>query len=243
MQQLNLITGQTKEQEAIEFIREHEPPEGYFLGFSGGKDSVVLYDLTQKAGVGFEAYYSATGIDAPEVVTFIKEKYPTVIHKRPKESFFSLIPKKGYPTKWTRWCCDKLKKEATKDVPLGKKLMGIRAEESKRRADRPRIDSFSKKQIIYKPIFNWLEWEIWDHIDTNNLLVCSLYSEGFSRLGCVVCPFVDGKKLKMHKDRWPKIYAAFEKAMKKLWDKGKPNKEPWRELSFGEFLNNWYRGK
>jgi len=35
------------------------------LGFSGGKDSVVLYDLTQKAEVKFEAYYSSTGLDAP----------------------------------------------------------------------------------------------------------------------------------------------------------------------------------
>ena len=64
MKQLNL-QGKTKEEEAIEFIRMHEPPEGYFLGFSGGKDSVVLYDLTQKAEVKFEAYYSSTGLDAP----------------------------------------------------------------------------------------------------------------------------------------------------------------------------------
>jgi len=241
MQQLNLITGQTKEQEAIEFIREHEPPGGYFLGFSGGKDSVVLYDLTEKAGVKFEAYYSATGIDAPEVVKFIREHYPTVIHKRPKESFFALIPKKGYPTKWTRWCCDKLKKEPTKDIPLVHRMMGIRAEESARRAARGRMDKLGK-WAIYKPIFNWIEWEIWDHIDSHNLPTCSLYDEGFSRLGCVVCPFVDGRKLMKHKARWPKIYAGFEKAMQKLWDKGKPNGEPWHESNFDEFLNNWYNG-
>ena len=53
MQQLNLITGQTKEQEAIKFIREHEPPEGYFLGFSGGKDSVLTHHLAEMAGVKF----------------------------------------------------------------------------------------------------------------------------------------------------------------------------------------------
>ena len=241
MQQLNLITGQTKEEEAIEFIQKHEPPEGYFLGFSGGKDSVVLYDLTEKAGVKFEAYYSATGVDAPEVVKFIREKYPTVVHKRPKESFFRLIPKKGYPTKWTRWCCDKLKKEPTTDIPLVHRLMGIRAEESARRAARERIDTLGK-WTIYKPIFTWLEWEIWDYIDNNNLPVCSLYGEGFSRLGCVVCPFVDGKKLKMHKDRWPKIYTGFEKAMRRLWDTGRIERRGY-DTTFAEFLNNWYRGK
>lgn len=242
MQQLD-FQGRTKEELAIEFIRQHEPPEGYFLGFSGGKDSVVLYELTRRSGVKFQAYYSATGIDAPEVVKFIREKYPDVIHKRPKESFFSLIPKKGYPTKWTRWCCDKIKKENTKDVPLKHRLMGIRAEESKRRAARPIIDQFSKKWIIYKPIFLWLEWEVWDFIDNNHLPYCSLYDEGFNRLGCVVCPFVDGRKLAQHKARWPKIFVAFEKAMKKLWDTGKRNGEPWHESTFEEFLSNWYQGK
>ena len=190
----------------------------------------------------FQGYYSATGIDAPEVVKFIKKDYPDVIFCRPKESFFALIPKKGYPTKWTRWCCDKLKKEPTKNIPLKHRLMGIRAEESARRAARNQIDKLGKWKI-YKPIFYWLEWEIWDHIESKLLSYCLLYDEGFSRLGCVVCPFVDGRKLEKHKTRWPKIYAGFEKAMKKLWDKGKMNGEPWHESNFDEFLANWYKGK
>ena len=136
MQQLNLISGKTKEQIAIEFIQEYEPEEGYFLGFSGGKDSVVLYDLAVKSGVKFQGYYSATGIDAPEVVRFIKDNYPDVIFCRPKELFFKSLKRKGYPTKWNRWCCNTLKKEPTKHIPLLHRLMGIRAEESSRRAAR-----------------------------------------------------------------------------------------------------------
>jgi len=103
MQQLN-FQGQTKEAITIEFIRKYEPPEGYFLGFSGGKDSVVLYDLTEKSGVKFEAYYSATGIDPPELVKFIKQQYPTVRFLRPKHSFFREIKRRGFPTKFIRWC-------------------------------------------------------------------------------------------------------------------------------------------
>jgi len=254
MKQLSLITGQTKEEIAIDFIREHEPPEGYFLGFSGGKDSVVLYDLTVKAGVTFKTYYSATGIDPPEVVRFINEHYPDVIHKHPEKSFFAYIPEKGYPGKWSRWCCDKLKKHPTKHIPLGKRLMGIRAEESFKRSKRPMVDKFSKKITIYKPIFYWLEWEIWDHIDSNHLPYCSLYDEGFDRLGCVICPFIchgrNGVRLKMHMNRWPKHYKAFEKAMKKLFDNylcvvnprsGGMNYR--RETDFETFLNNWYKGE
>jgi len=250
MQQLNIITGQTKEEIALEFIQKYEPEEGYFLGFSGGKDSVVLYDLALKSGVKFQAYYSATGIDPPEVVKFIRDYYPNVIFKRPEESFFSLIPIKGYPGKWSRWCCDKLKKEPTKDVPLDHRLMGIRAEESNKRAKRPQINKYYRKQIIYKPIFYWLEWEIWDHIDKGHLPYCSLYNEGFNRLGCAVCPFLGYRQMMIQKRRWPKIYTAFEKAMKKLFDNHlcviNPRSGGWnyrRDTNFEEFLNYWYHGK
>ena len=240
------LQGKTKEEEAIEFIREHEPPEGYFLGFSGGKDSVVLYDLTIKSGVKFEAYYSATGIGAPELIKFIKQHYSDVVWLRLKCSFFKKMQTWGYPTIFARWCCDWLKKTSAKAIPLNHRLMGLRAEESAKRKARGIISKHGK-QTLYKPIFNWLEWEIWEYIDSNNLPYCSLYDEGFRRLGCVVCPFIcsaNRKHIDHHKNRWPKQYHAFEMAMKKLWD----DKEHIRQIekgysaSFEEFLNNWYQG-
>jgi len=235
---------ETKTEETIEFIRKYEPPEGYFLGFSGGKDSVVLYDLTLKAGVKFEAYYSATGIDPPELIKFIRDNYPDVKWKKPKRSFFSQIQYYGFPTKFARWCCDFLKKDPVKNIPLKHRLMGIRAEESYKRARRENPEKRPDGKWIYKPLFNWLEWEIWDYIESNNLKYCSLYAEEFSRIGCVVCPFLTYKQHQIHKQRWPKHYKAFEKAMKKLWDR----KEKYRQIekgyasSFEEFLENWYKG-
>jgi len=250
MEQLNLLNDKTKTEIAIEFIREHEPEEGYFVGFSGGKDSVVVLDLVQRAGVKHQAYYSATGIDAPELVKLINEHYPYVIQKRPNwkghKSFFGMIPEKGFPTKFARWCCDSLKKNPTRDVPLTHRIMGIRAEESAKRAKRGEISSLGK-WMIYKPIFQWLEWEIWEYIESNELLYCSLYDEGFHRLGCVVCPFLCNKNqgpLNQHRNRWPKHYAAFEKAMKKLWDvrESKRQIEKGYASTFDEFLDNWYHG-
>lgn len=57
--------------EAIEFIKINEPPEGYCLSDSGGKDSAVLRHLAILSKVKFQSYYYCTGIDPPELVRFI----------------------------------------------------------------------------------------------------------------------------------------------------------------------------
>ena len=49
---------------SIELLQKHEKtalnlnPEGYYLGFSGGKDSQVIYELCKKAGVKFTAHFN-----------------------------------------------------------------------------------------------------------------------------------------------------------------------------------------
>jgi len=53
---------QVKVDEAIAFIREHEPPEGYLSGFSGGKDSIVTEGLMRLSGVKYQAIYNCTRI-------------------------------------------------------------------------------------------------------------------------------------------------------------------------------------
>ena len=50
--------------ESVAFLREHEPPEGFFVGFSGGKDSIVTLALCRLAGVRHTAFYSCKGFGA-----------------------------------------------------------------------------------------------------------------------------------------------------------------------------------
>ena len=50
--------------ESIGYLREHEPVEGYYVGFSGGKDSIVTLELCRMAGVKHQAFYSCTRIES-----------------------------------------------------------------------------------------------------------------------------------------------------------------------------------
>ena len=54
-----------KVQIAIQRLKNFEPPDGYFVAFSGGKDSQCIYHLCEMAGVKFDAYYSVTSVDPP----------------------------------------------------------------------------------------------------------------------------------------------------------------------------------
>ena len=112
--QLN-IQGKDKVQVAIDRLRAFEPPEGYYLAFSGGKDSVVIKALADMAGVKYDAHYNLTSVDPPELVQFIKT-FEDVIVERPKDkdghqiTMWNLIPKKRLPpTRIARYCCEALK--------------------------------------------------------------------------------------------------------------------------------------
>lgn len=63
---------------SLERIKAFEPPEGYYLAFSGGKDSVVCKALLDMAGVKYDAHYRVTSVDPPELVRFIRDKHPDV---------------------------------------------------------------------------------------------------------------------------------------------------------------------
>lgn len=134
--QLDLY-GRDKVDKAIMRLQTYEPPEGYYLCFSGGKDSCVIKALADMAGVKYDAHYSVTSVDPPELVRFIKEAYPDVDfeYQRDKDgnriTMWNLIPKKKMPpTRIARYCCAQLKETGGKGRL---KVTGVRWAESARR--------------------------------------------------------------------------------------------------------------
>ena len=75
-----------KIQQSIDFLRKLETDEPYCLSFSGGKDSVVILDLAERAGVRFTATYANTTVDPPGTISFIKKNYPQVVIRHPEKS-------------------------------------------------------------------------------------------------------------------------------------------------------------
>lgn len=110
---------QEKVKASIERLKAFEPEEGYYLAFSGGKDSVVCKALCDMAGVKYDATYRVTSVDPPELVRFIKEKHPDVKMEIPRYkdtgkpiTMWNLIPKKMMPpTRMGRYCCQYLKED------------------------------------------------------------------------------------------------------------------------------------
>lgn len=143
------FNGRDKVDKAILRLQTYEPPEGYYLCFSGGKDSCVIKALADMAGVKYDAHYNVTSVDPPELVRFIKEKHSDVefTHRYDKDgnriTMWSLIPQKQMPpTRLVRYCCASLK-ESGGGGRL--KVTGVRwAESSRRKASHGEVTIMNK---------------------------------------------------------------------------------------------------
>jgi phosphoadenosine phosphosulfate reductase len=192
---------------AIDRIKCFEPPEGYYVAFSGGKDSVVILDLVKRSGVKYDAHYNITGIDPPELYYFIRDQHPEVQRHRPEMTMWALIIKKRLPpTRRVRYCCAFLKDRGGSNRRV---VTGIRWAESGRRRKRRMVETCFKdnSKTYLHPIIDWSDLDVWEYIHQNNISYCRLYDEGFKRLGCIMCPMNDKQEVEIK--RWPRYYQKY----------------------------------
>lgn len=203
--------------EAIRFLREHEPPAGYWGAFSGGKDSVAIKHLARMAGVNVRWHHNLTTIDPPELVRFVIREHADVMINRPSMHMLRMAVDRGFPTRRGRWCCKEYKETFR---PPGFLIMGIRAEESaRRRAQWAPVTPLRKSRTTaILPILEWDSEYLWEFIHSEGIPYCGLYDDGFKRLGCVGCP-MSGKQRIADFARWPGIEKQWKRAFERIWEK------------------------
>lgn len=255
-----------KVQTAIDRLRAFEPKDApYWLAFSGGKDSVVIYHLAQQAGVNFDAHYNLTTADPPEVVRFIKDKYPDVSIDKPEMSMWRLIGSKTMPpTRTIRYCCRVLKERGGQGRFV---ITGVRwAESTRRKANRKLVELNAytphvvmlnndndesrrmvefcqvKSKHVLNDIIDWTDEDVWEYIRENNIETCSLYEEGFKRIGCVGCP-MKRKAVIQDFERWPSFKRAYLKAFERMLETRKAKGLDTRWSDAQDVFNWWLSGR
>lgn len=194
LDELSSVDPFDKMNKAIRLIRSVARLHNFTCGFSGGKDSVLLKFLIERAGVKCQYVHNDTTIDPPGTLEFVRRQSVTIV--RPDVTFFSLMRKKGVPTMWRRFCCSELKERYIGDYVF----FGIRREESAKR--RARYTDFEACRIYRgglraQQIFPLLDFTSHDvEVLTNEFSLENhrLYftADGrfdvTRRLGCVGCP-------------------------------------------------------
>lgn len=252
--------------------------KGFYLAFSGGKDSLCLYHLAKLANVKFEAHYARTGIDHPELVHFIMRNYPDVVWDRPKLSFWQLVlQKKMLPTRKMRYCCQVLKETQGAGTVT---LTGVRHAESAKRSKRntyevssnkfsgnehdfeiwrkKQQDQFSehkesevrcingKDKIIINPIIDWTDKDVWFFIrEVAKVEYCSLYDEGYHRLGCLFCPMASKKNIRKMERDYPKYKRQFLRTIQKLREHRADEglQDYWEGMTNEDVIQWWFSKK
>jgi phosphoadenosine phosphosulfate reductase len=255
-----------KVQIAIDRLKSFEPQEGYCLRFSGGKDSVVIKRLAEMSGVKFDAHYTVTSVDPPELVRFVK-KMPDVSFDIPHDkdgkpiTMWNLIPRMGTPPmRMSRYCCAELKET----VGTGRvSVTGVRWAESARRKNNRNLVDISKNKgkqrisynldnddarrtveqcyrtmaTLVNPIIDWTDDDVWKFIRTENVPYCELYDCGYKRLGCIGCPMSTNAEKEL--SAYPKYKQAYIRAFDRMLVKRLENgkETKWKT---GEEVMDWW---
>lgn len=157
-----------------------------------------------------------------------------------RTTMWNLIPKKLIPpTRLVRYCCAELKEGGGKDRMI---TTGVRWDESTARKSRGALEIISKRREksiflnndndedrrlfetctmkgkrVANPIIDWETSDVMDFLTGEKVKLCSLYSEGWKRVGCIGCPMA-GKHRYAEFARYPTYKKAYIRAFDKMME-------------------------
>lgn len=77
-----------------------------------------------------------------------------------------------------------------------------------------------KESLLISPIIDWTEDDVWTFLNTLGIKHCCLYDEGFTRIGCILCPMSQLAQKKNEIKRWPHVKRNWIKAIKEIRRRG-----------------------
>ena len=197
------------------FQEYRESVDMAYAAFSGGKDSIVMLDIVQRAlpHDSFDVVFGDTTMelsDTYETVKKAQRKWSDLNWYIAKTDFNATESWRtiGPPARTIRWCCGvhksapsvmKIKEILAKrrnceldEIKHFKVLafLGVRREESEARSTYEMVSEGNKHavQINCNPILEWNTAELFVYFFSRNLPLNDMYRKGSHRVGCLLCP-------------------------------------------------------
>lgn len=197
------------------YVDYRDKVDVFYVAFSGGKDSIVAFDLVQRAlpHNKIKVLFGDTGMEFPDTYRVV-DKIKKVCASKGIEFLQSKCEfepeytwtKFGPPAQTMRWCCS-VHKTAPQIILLrkytenphfrGMAFTGIRGDESASRSEYEQVSLGEKIRGQYSchPILEWNSAELFSYIYEQGLILNEAYKKGNSRAGCLVCPLATSKNM------------------------------------------------
>lgn len=192
------------------------------VSFSGGKDSLACLLLCLKELGGAPLLFNDTGLELPETVKYVEEVASRLglelMLASAGDAFWRSLPSFGPPARDYRWCC-----KICKLVPIAKLLrkqlhegpltfLGQRRLESFARARSPpvAVSRWVKGSVTASPINEWTALQVWLYLMREGAEPNPLYSKGFDRIGCWLCPASELAELRLVAELHPDLWGQWE---------------------------------
>ena len=179
--------------------------EFWYMAWSGGKDSIAMFDVVSHAldVNDFVVSFSDTDMEFPQTYQAAREmeslcknlnaRFYTARAEMSAEESWTKI---GPPSRHMRWCCSVHKGTPqtllVRSLADGRKVVamtGCRKYESFTRSEYTFVKTSKIKSATeVLPIVDWGSAEVWLDILCNKLILNNAYKYGMRRVGCALCP-------------------------------------------------------